>query len=225
MTESNQVPAADDVEGHGKHTSSRTPSEGRIPDTEGHAHSGLSRTPRRTSPTTRRATATTSPTARRTSPTRRRPPCLPAKRPPYIDLADICQVDRRRCTAFVARRPRRADKMDERQRIAVLEGCVLFTGLPATSLQQLAAQAAVRNCRRGQILFAEGDPGDSLLVVVSGSLKAYTTSEQGDEFLLAVVGPGEVLGELAIADGGVPLGDSCCTERSRRASLAKERGR
>jgi len=93
--------------------------------------------------------------------------------------------------------------MDERQRAQVLAGCGLFSGLPPASLQQLAAQSVVRNCRRGQILFAEGDPGDSLLVVVSGSLKAYTTSEQGDEFLLAVVGPGEVLGELAIADGGV----------------------
>ena len=93
--------------------------------------------------------------------------------------------------------------MDERQRVEVLAGCALFRALPAAALQQLAAHAAIRNCRRGQILFAEGDPGDSLIVVVSGSLKTYSTTEHGDEFLLAVVGPGETLGELALADGGL----------------------
>jgi CRP/FNR family transcriptional regulator, cyclic AMP receptor protein len=93
--------------------------------------------------------------------------------------------------------------MDERQRVGVLGGCALFNALPDAALTRLATHAAIRNCRRGQILFAEGDPGDSLFVVVSGSLKAYTTTEHGDEFLLAVVGPGETLGELAIADGGL----------------------
>jgi CRP/FNR family transcriptional regulator, cyclic AMP receptor protein len=93
--------------------------------------------------------------------------------------------------------------MDERQRVEVLAGCALFKALPQAALQQLAAHTAIRNCRRGQILFAEGDPGDSLIVVVSGSLKAYSTTEHGDEFLLAVVGPGETLGELALADGGL----------------------
>jgi CRP/FNR family transcriptional regulator, cyclic AMP receptor protein len=93
--------------------------------------------------------------------------------------------------------------MDERQRAKVLAGCALFSAVPDAALQRLAAHAAVRNCRRGQILFAEGDPGDSLIVVVSGSLKAYSTTEHGDEFLLAVVGPGESLGELALADGGL----------------------
>ncbi len=93
--------------------------------------------------------------------------------------------------------------MDERQRVEVLARCALFSALPQVALQQLAAQAALRNYRRGQILFAESDPGDSLLAVVSGSLKAYSTTEHGDEFLLAVVGPGETLGELALADGGL----------------------
>jgi CRP/FNR family cyclic AMP-dependent transcriptional regulator len=72
-----------------------------------------------------------------------------------------------------------------------------------TEHKRLAALTTVRQFRRGQIVFAEGDSGDSLLVVISGRLKCYSTSDQGDEFLLAVVGPGEVLGELTLADGGV----------------------
>ena len=92
--------------------------------------------------------------------------------------------------------------MDGQQRARVLASCVLFSQLPEGALLRLAGLASVRQCRRGQILFAEGDAGDSLLVVVAGSMKAYVTTEQGDEFLLAVVGPGETLGELALADGG-----------------------
>jgi len=93
--------------------------------------------------------------------------------------------------------------VNEQQRVDVLARCALFSTLPRAAVEQLAAHASIRNCRRGQILFAEGDPGDSLFVVVSGSLKAYSTTEHGYEFLLAVVGPGESLGELALADGGL----------------------
>ena len=93
--------------------------------------------------------------------------------------------------------------MDDQQRAQALGSCEVFSQLPDESLQRLAKIASLRNLRRGQIVFAEGDAGDSLLVVVSGSLKAYSTSEQGDEFLLAVMGPGDVLGELALADGGL----------------------
>jgi CRP-like cAMP-binding protein len=93
--------------------------------------------------------------------------------------------------------------MDERQRVQTLANCDLLRQLPAPALERLAALTSVRQFRRGQIVFSEGDSGDSLLVVISGRLKAYSVSEQGDEFLLAVVGPGEVLGELALADGGL----------------------
>jgi CRP/FNR family cyclic AMP-dependent transcriptional regulator len=92
--------------------------------------------------------------------------------------------------------------MDEQQRIRALAGCALLSELPEAALRRLAVMTSVRQFRKGQIVFAEGDSGDSLLVVLSGSLKAYSTSDQGDEFLLAVIGPGEVLGELALADGG-----------------------
>jgi CRP/FNR family transcriptional regulator, cyclic AMP receptor protein len=92
--------------------------------------------------------------------------------------------------------------MDEQARVRALASCRLFSHVPVASLNRLGAIATVRQYRRGQIVFAEGDSGDSLLVLVSGSLKAYSTSAEGEEFLLAVVGPGDVLGELVIADGG-----------------------
>jgi len=92
--------------------------------------------------------------------------------------------------------------MDQEQRARMLVASELFRDLPIAAIQRLAAAAGLHRYRRGQILFVEGDSGDSLLLVVDGTLKAYSPSAEGEEFLLAVVGPGETLGELVLADGG-----------------------
>jgi CRP-like cAMP-binding protein len=55
---------------------------------------------------------------------------------------------------------------------------------------------------RGQIVFAEGDPGDRLYVIMDGKIKLGTTSNDGRESLLAVLGPGEMFGELSLFDPG-----------------------
>jgi CRP-like cAMP-binding protein len=55
---------------------------------------------------------------------------------------------------------------------------------------------------RGEILFHEGDPGDSLYVVLRGKIKLGRTSGDGRENLVAVLGPGEMFGELSLFDPG-----------------------
>ena len=55
---------------------------------------------------------------------------------------------------------------------------------------------------RSQILFSQGEPGDSLYTVLSGQLRLYTRLEDGSEIELRRPGPGESLGELALIDGG-----------------------
>ncbi|MGK5168915.1 Crp/Fnr family transcriptional regulator [Geodermatophilus sp. CPCC 205761] len=92
--------------------------------------------------------------------------------------------------------------VDEQGRARALSRCRLFAGVPEADLQRLATVATARRYRRGQLLVYEGDPGDSLLVVVEGSLKAVSSSPHGEELLLAVVEPGETVGELTVADGG-----------------------
>ena len=55
---------------------------------------------------------------------------------------------------------------------------------------------------RSQILFRQGEPGDSLYTVLSGQLRLYKRLEDGSEIELRRPGPGESLGELALIDGG-----------------------
>lgn len=67
----------------------------------------------------------------------------------------------------------------------------------ATALVQLAH---LRSWPRGGILFRESDPSDSVVVLVSGRVKAYCDTAGGTEVLLAVRGPGSLIGELAAID-------------------------
>src|SRR3954454_11936762 len=56
--------------------------------------------------------------------------------------------------------------------------------------------------RRGDVLFHEGDAGDRLYIVLDGKVKLGRTSSDGRENLLAILGPGQMFGELSLFDPG-----------------------
>ncbi len=115
--------------------------------------------------------------------------------------------------------------MDQEQRARLLADSPLFRGLADGEMQRLAAAAALRRYRRGQIVFAEGDSSESLFIVNEGLLKAFSTSSDGEEFVLAVIGTGETVGELGLADGGLrsasvtAMTDATVLQIRRRAVL------
>ena len=78
----------------------------------------------------------------------------------------------------------------------------LFAALDEASADALRSALLRLNVRRGDVLFAEGDPGDRLFVVIEGKVKIGRQSADGRENLLAVVGPGEMFGELSLFDPG-----------------------
>ncbi len=53
----------------------------------------------------------------------------------------------------------------------------------------------------GTVVFREGAPGDRMFIVRTGHVR-LSRSHNGRDFLMAVVGPGEVFGELAVVDPG-----------------------
>jgi CRP/FNR family cyclic AMP-dependent transcriptional regulator len=69
------------------------------------------------------------------------------------------------------------------------------------ALRAVAAQGMERRYRKGTLLIEEGTPGGTLYFIVGGSLRAYTTGDNGQEFTFGVYGPGEYMGELSL-DGG-----------------------
>jgi CRP-like cAMP-binding protein len=74
----------------------------------------------------------------------------------------------------------------------------LLADVPRDELQQVLAIARRRPFDRGEIVFHEGDPADSLHLVVSGRFAARIRTPLGDTTLLAIYGPGDAFGELAL---------------------------
>ena len=84
----------------------------------------------------------------------------------------------------------------------LLERQELFARLSKQELDELADVTSLVRLPAGKELFHKGDPGSQVYVVASGVLKAVTTSTEGDDLVFALLGPGEMFGELAILSGG-----------------------
>lgn len=81
-----------------------------------------------------------------------------------------------------------------------LDRAPLFAGLSSGDAEALRSSMTEAKLERGDLLFAEGDEGDRLYVVVDGKVKLTRSAADGRENLLAVVGPGEMFGELSLFD-------------------------
>src|SRR5262249_39814212 len=69
--------------------------------------------------------------------------------------------------------------------------------LPPRELRQLLQLARRRTFRRGEIVFHQDDPADSLHLVAKGRFAIRTCTPRGDSATVAVVAPGDVFGEIA----------------------------
>jgi hypothetical protein len=74
----------------------------------------------------------------------------------------------------------------------------VFADVPAEDLRPMLATARRRTFRRGEVVFHQNDPADSLHLVVAGRFAVRTTTRLGEESLLSIRGPHDVFGELAV---------------------------
>lgn len=77
----------------------------------------------------------------------------------------------------------------------------LLTDLPDGLARALLASAKLRHLAADEVLFLSGDPGDGFYRVEEGLLKITIASATGAERILAILGPGSIVGDLAIIDG------------------------
>jgi CRP/FNR family transcriptional regulator, cyclic AMP receptor protein len=84
----------------------------------------------------------------------------------------------------------------------VLRQAPLFSSLDDEAANSLRASMSETRIGRGDVLFHEGDSGDRLYVVTDGKIKLGRTSADGRENLLAILGPGQMFGELSLFDPG-----------------------
>ena len=84
----------------------------------------------------------------------------------------------------------------------VVRRAPLFEALDSDDAEALLTQMSPVRMERGDILFREGESGDSLYVIGEGKIKLGRSSSDGRENLVAILGPGEMFGELSLFDPG-----------------------
>ena len=77
----------------------------------------------------------------------------------------------------------------------------ILPSLPIQFSENLLANAKSRSLTEREVLFEAGDVADGCYRLEQGLLKVSIASPQGDERILTILGPGSIVGELAIIDG------------------------
>ncbi|MGA9449852.1 MAG: Crp/Fnr family transcriptional regulator [Verrucomicrobiia bacterium] len=95
-----------------------------------------------------------------------------------------------------------AAALNELRKIAVistLRSCQLFTGLPPSDLENIAAVSVVKSREKGDYLFHEGDPARGFYIVQRGAVNVHRVNAAGKEQIIHVFRTGDSFAEIAVA--------------------------
>src|SRR6266568_4009903 len=84
----------------------------------------------------------------------------------------------------------------------LLGQCLVFRALDETARVELLTRACRRRFRSGEIIFRIGAPGHSMMVVLKGTVRVSLPEPRGKTIILTDLQRGDVLGEVALFDGG-----------------------
>jgi CRP-like cAMP-binding protein len=98
----------------------------------------------------------------------------------------------------------------------------LLARLASEDVRTLAQRGRVRNYASGAVLFHEGEPGDSLHVVVEGRIRVVVVSPTGEEATVAYVGPGDCFGEFSVFDGRPRSATGLAAEKTKTFVVTRD---
>jgi CRP/FNR family transcriptional regulator, cyclic AMP receptor protein len=86
------------------------------------------------------------------------------------------------------------------EELAVLSTSPLFDMLSNQELEYVAELSRPRRYSAGQVVFEEGELGDSLYVIATGEVEVLRRDASGEQKVIAVLGPPEFFGEMSLID-------------------------
>ena len=96
-----------------------------------------------------------------------------------------------------------------------------FEQLVGTDRERVLQIGIRRRYRKGAYVFHAGDTGDRLYVIVTGRVSVQLTNREGDTTILALLGPGDCFGELALLRGGVRTASVVALEDLEAVTLSR----
>ena len=97
----------------------------------------------------------------------------------------------------------------------------LFHGIDDEEQTRIALSMTRRRFRRDEVVFHDGDPGDSLHVVVEGRVKITRQSTDGEEAIVAILSPGDSFGELVLLDGAPRSATATAIEATETLTMSR----
>ena len=81
---------------------------------------------------------------------------------------------------------------------SILKTVSLFSDIPERELDIIASELKRRECKAGELMFKEGDPGNEMYVVVDGRVSIFIIDNDGSEVVLSEIVKGNFFGEMSI---------------------------
>jgi len=103
-----------------------------------------------------------------------------------------------------------------------LRACALFAQARPEVLAEVARALRRRRFRRNEVIFHQGDPGDSLHIIASGAVKIVLPSAEGEEAIIATLREGDFFGELSLLDGRERTADAHAMEPTGAMEIDRE---
>ena len=104
----------------------------------------------------------------------------------------------------------------------ILARAGIFQGVEPSAVAALTKQLQPVDFPRGHTVFAEGEPGDRLYIIISGKVKIGRRSPDGRENLLTIMGPSDMFGELSIFDPGPRTSSATTITEVRAVSMDRD---
>ena len=104
----------------------------------------------------------------------------------------------------------------------ILSSINIFSDLSDNELEILQKVFKPRNYLKNSMIILEEEYGDLVFVVKTGTIKITRVNDEGKEVILALLGPGEIFGELAILDGEARSANALAQENCKLLAINKE---
>ena len=123
----------------------------------------------------------------------------------HSEMARLIEEDRRTKIATQERREK-ASAIEEEitaadRELKELQASTLFSSFQREALVEIITSTELRSYDEGDIIVTEGEEGSSLFLIVGGTVKVFTRTEDGSNVPLAELGAGDFFGEVSLLTG------------------------
>ena len=116
----------------------------------------------------------------------------------------------------------RSEQRPVAEHARIMRAAPLLAMVPEADVRALVDLGALEHYQPDESIFREGDPGDALHTIVRGRVRIVIVSDEGREVILATLGRGDSIGELALLDGRPRSASAIAAEPTTTMRVARE---